>query len=156
MRVTASSVQCDQFHHVSGREQVVFMTCSIAESFLVSKLFSESTMYYRERRGSCRGRGGGDCPFQGVSFCQSTVRKFKKNRGHISLGSAYCRTFLGRFFPPNALRPDLYLLLVITCAETIRTFSFMYIPPTTWLCVFLEYNPCECTFFLKNIIYKNE
>lgn len=72
------------------------------------------------------GGGGGDCPFQGVSFCQSTVRKFKKNRGHISLGSAYCRTFLGRFFPPNALRPDLYLLLSLTYAENIRTFSFIY------------------------------
>lgn len=116
--------------------------------FLSSKLLSERAMYYRDRRGSC-GRAGverGNGLFQGVSFCQSTARKFKKNQRHISLGSAYCRTFSERFFSPNALRPDLYLLLVINLCFDDKNM-FVNIQPTydTTLCL-VEHTPCECTF----------
>lgn len=78
VRVAASSVQCHQFHHVSGREQVLFMTCSIAESFLVSKLLSESTMYYRERWGSCRWRGWRGLPVPRGFFLSKYSSKVQK------------------------------------------------------------------------------
>lgn len=50
----------------------------------------------------------------------------KRTEGIFLWGPLIAELFSEGFFPPNALRPDLYLLLVITCAETIRTFSFMY------------------------------